>query len=71
MEIGPTLMCELLAGLPSVDVLGIEDEPGGHLIIHIECRGGRPFCNSCNTMAVIKERRPVPSPIWRHPAALS
>ncbi len=29
MEIDPILMCELLAGLPSVNVLGIEDEPGG------------------------------------------
>lgn len=56
MEIDPTRMCELLVGLPSVNVLGIEDEPGGRLIVHIECRGSRPFCITCNSIVVIKER---------------
>ncbi|MHB8262532.1 MAG: transposase family protein [Acidimicrobiales bacterium] len=59
MEINPIRMCEHIVGLPSVNVLGIDDEPGGRLIVHIECRGGRPCCGRCNTTAVIKERRLV------------
>jgi len=49
-------MCEHIVGLPSVNVLGIEDGPGGRLVVHIECRGGRPFCTTCNGMVVVKER---------------
>ena len=42
MEVDPTRMCELLVGLPAVRVLGIIDEVGGPLWVHVETRGERP-----------------------------
>lgn len=41
-------MCELLIGLPDVNVLGIDDEPGSRLGVHIETRAGRPACPGCD-----------------------
>lgn len=38
MEVDPTRMCELLVGLPAVRVLGIVDDPGEPLEMHIETR---------------------------------
>jgi hypothetical protein len=35
-------MCELLVGLPEVNVLGIEDVAGEPLRVHIEVRSDRP-----------------------------
>jgi hypothetical protein len=35
-------MCELLVGLPDVTVLGIDDEVGFPLSIHVETRARRP-----------------------------
>src|SRR5215213_7878148 len=49
-------MCELLVGLPAVRVLGIVDEAGGPLWIHIETRAERPGCGGCGGPVVVKER---------------
>jgi hypothetical protein len=39
----PTRVCELLVGLPEVTVLGLEDEMGAPLSIHVETRARRPM----------------------------
>jgi transposase len=49
-------MCELLVGLPEVNVLGIEDVPGEPLRVHIEARTGRPGCTGCGVFAHVKDR---------------
>ena len=52
-------MCELLVGLPAVRVLGVVDEPGGALFVHIETTGARPSCAGCGGGATVKERDAV------------
>lgn len=47
---------ELPVGLPDVTVLGVEDEPGGPIRVHIETREPRPLCPSCGVVAGIKDR---------------
>jgi transposase len=49
-------MCELLVGLPAVNVLGIEDVAGGELFVHVECASSRAFCEQCGIRATVKER---------------
>lgn len=49
-------MCELLVGLPNVTVLGIDNEVGGPLSIHIETRLRRPGCSTCGVFARVKDR---------------
>ena len=49
-------MCELLVGLPAVRVLGVVDEPGGALFVHIETIGPRASCPGCGATAMVKER---------------
>ncbi len=55
MELDPTRMCELLVGLPDVNVLGVEDTPAA-LRVHIETRGERPCCGGCGGRATIRDR---------------
>ena len=55
MELDPTRMCELLVGLPDVNVLGVDDRPG-QVWVHIETRGPRPCCSGCGGGATIKDR---------------
>ena len=43
MEENPTRICELLVGLGDVEVLGVDDAPGGPLGVHIGTRA-RPAC---------------------------
>lgn len=58
METDPTVMCELLVGLPAVNVLGVEDAgPDGPLRVHIETRGPRPRCRECGCEGWVKDRR--------------
>lgn len=57
MEVDATRVCELLVGLPEVTVLGVEDEPGAELRVHVECRRASAFCESCGLEARLKERR--------------
>lgn len=49
-------MCELLVGLPAVTVLGLIDDPGGPLAVHVEARAGRPVCAGCGMPARVKDR---------------
>ena len=39
MEESPTRICELIVGLGDVEVLGVDDAPGGPLALHIRTRG--------------------------------
>ncbi len=59
METNPTRMCELLVGLPEVNVLGVDDEPGRPLRVHVEARVDRAWCRSCGCRASIKDRPAV------------
>lgn len=56
MEINPTRMCELLVGLPEVNVVGVDDGPGLALRVHIESRLDQGWCHVCGARASIKER---------------
>ena len=47
MEVDPTRMCELLVGLGDVEVLGVDDEPGEPLRVHVRRRAARPGCGGC------------------------
>ena len=51
-------MCEILVGLPEVNVLGVDD---GDLFleIHVACRRPRPGCRFCGVLAQLKEQRIV------------
>jgi transposase len=52
-------MCELLVGLPAVTVLGVEDEVGGPLRVHVETCDPRPACPGCAGPAAAKDRPAV------------
>lgn len=52
-------MCELLVGLPDVNVLAIDDRPGAALGVHVETRGGRPGCPACGGGVLAKDRAMV------------
>ena len=52
MEVEPTRMCELLVGLGDVEVVGIDDEAGEPLRVHIRCQTSRPDCGACGTSTV-------------------
>ena len=47
MECDPTRVCELLVGLGDVEVLGVDDEAGEPLRVHIRRRAPRPACEVC------------------------
>ncbi len=47
MEVDPTRMCELLVGLGDVEVLGVDDEHGEPLRVHVRLRAPRPACGGC------------------------
>ena len=44
MEENPTRICELIVGLGDVEVLGVDDAPGGPLGVHIRTCGCRKLC---------------------------
>ena len=50
METNPTRVCELIVGLGDVEVLGVDDEAGGPLVVHIRT-GRRWACGSCGATA--------------------
>jgi transposase len=52
-------MCELLVGLPEVTVLGVVDELGGPLWVHVETRTERPVCVGCRGPVTIQDRAVV------------
>ena len=47
MVVDPTRMCELLVGLGDVEVVGIDDDVGVPLRVHIRRRAARPDCDGC------------------------
>jgi transposase len=49
-------MCELLVGLPEVNVLGLDDVVGQPLRVHVEVRASRPGCAGCGVFAHVKDR---------------
>ena len=55
METNPTRMCELLIGLPDVDVNGVGDWPHW-LRIAITPRAGRPACSGCRGAVWLHDR---------------
>jgi transposase len=56
VECDPTRVCELLVGLPDVNVLGVDDERDALIVVHVETGGVRPSCASCSGAVVIKDR---------------
>jgi transposase len=52
-------MCERLVGLPDVNVLAVDDQPGQPIEVHVETRGRRPSCPGCDGLVVIEDRPPV------------
>jgi transposase len=56
VEVDPTRLCELLVGLPAVNVLGIDDERGDVVVVHIEARTPPPVCPGCGRRAWVKDR---------------
>jgi hypothetical protein len=59
MESDPTRMCELLVGLPAVNVLGVDDEHEVMVVVHIEARSSAPPCPGCGGSAWVKDRPAV------------
>ena len=59
METNPIRVCELLVGLPDVTVLGVDDDAGEPLRIHVEARLGRPECPDCGGLVWRKDRNRV------------
>jgi transposase len=51
-------MCEILVGLPDVEVIGL-DASGLVLEVHVEWRRTRTGCPSCGVVAHMKDQRPV------------
>ncbi len=56
MEINPTRVCELLVGLPEVNVVGVDDGPGLALRVHVESRLDQGWCRRCGVRAQVKDR---------------
>jgi transposase len=52
-------MCERLVGLPDVNVLAVDDDPGGPIRVHVETRGPRCRCEGCGATGWVKERPTV------------
>jgi transposase len=59
VEINPTRVCELLVGLPDVNVLGVDDDVDGPLRVHVESRSGQQWCRECGVRARVKDRPEV------------
>lgn len=61
MEIDPTRVCEVLVGLPDVDVLGVTEpaEDGSPLVIEIASRADQGWCPECGVKARLKDSTPV------------
>lgn len=59
METDATRMCALLVGLPAISVLGVEDEPGEPLRVHVETIVTVVGCAACGSGVWLKDQRPV------------
>ena len=58
LECDPVRMCEILIGLPAVDVIGL-DASAHVLKVHVECQRTTVGCPSCGVVAHVKDQRPV------------
>lgn len=58
LECDPVRMCEIMVGLPEVEVIGL-DARAHVLEIHVECRRTQTGCPSCGVVAHVKDQRPV------------
>ena len=47
MDADPMRVCDLLVGLGDVEVLGVDDEDGAPLGVHIRRPATRPDCEAC------------------------
>ncbi len=73
MECDPTRVCELLVGLGDVEVLGVDDEDGAPLRVHIRRRAPRPGCERCGGLLWSNGGRQVELvdlPVFGRPARL-
>jgi zinc-finger of transposase IS204/IS1001/IS1096/IS1165 len=73
VETNATRMCALLVGLPDITVVGIEDQPGEPLRVHVETTVEVTGCAGCGTRAWVKDRPPVELvglPAFGRPATL-
>jgi hypothetical protein len=59
VETNPIRVCELLVGLPDVNVMGVVDVVDDPLRVHVEARVERPRCIQRASQAVVKERPQV------------
>lgn len=61
MEVDPTRMCELLVGLPDVDVLGVTEPTGDGsvLVIDVASRADQGWCRECGVKARVKDSSAV------------
>lgn len=75
MQTDPTRMCELLVGLPDVDVLGVEQMADGSLVVQVQCRSGwQAGCPRCGTTGWVKGYRVVrltDLPVFGRPVVLA
>lgn len=56
MEVNATRVCELLVGLPDVNVLGVDDAMDGPLRVHVESRVDQGWCRACGCRARVHDR---------------
>jgi transposase len=59
VETNATRMCALLVGLPAINVIGIDDDDGAPLRVHVETTAVLAGCVGCGTRAWLKDQRPV------------
>jgi hypothetical protein len=55
VETNATRMCALLVGLPDITVVGVEDQPGRPLRVHVETTAEVVGCAGCGTRAWVKD----------------
>jgi transposase len=73
VETNATRMCALVVGLPAIAVVGVEDETGEPLRVHVETTAIVVGCSGCGTRAWLKDQRPVALvdlPAFGRPAVL-
>ncbi len=59
METNATRMCALLVGLPAIVVIGVDNDDGAPLRVHVETVAEVVGCGGCGTRAWLKDMRPV------------
>ena len=73
MIVDASQMCEVLVGLPDVNVVGVVDVAGAPVVVVVEQRGEHPRCDRCGSLAWVKDRPEltlVDLPCFGRPARL-